>query len=61
MLDDNTHRWRKSFEERMDRAHDACLARHGKAWHLDDDVKAHVEWSERKRGASLSDAEVADI
>ena len=56
------HAWRASFEARMDQMHDACMsALHGRAWGLEEDVAAHVQWSEAAGKNKLTANEVNDI
>ena len=56
------HAWRASFEARMDQMHDACMsAFHGRAWGLEEDVAAHVQWSEAAGKNKLTADEVNDI
>ena len=56
------HAWRASFEARMDQMHDACMsAFHSRAWGLEEDVAAHVQWSEAAGKNKLTADEVNDI
>ena len=46
----------------MDQMHDACMsAFHGRAWGLEEDVAAHVQWSEAAGKNKLTADEVNDI
>ena len=56
------HAWRVSFEARMDQMHDACMSTfHGWAWGLEEDVAAHVQWSEAAGENKLTTDKVNDI
>ena len=56
------YKWRKTFEERMDRIHDRCMHHaKGQAWGLDEDVAAHVQWTEQVKKRDLKAEEIADI
>ncbi len=55
-------RWRAAFEERMGALHDATMERFkSAAWTVDDDVQARSDWSSRRTGRELTEAEVADL
>ena len=46
----------------MDQMHDACMsAFHGRAWGLEEDVAAHVQWSEAAGKNKLTADKVNDI
>ena len=62
VLQDQMHGWRSAFETAMDARHDACMNElFGRAWTLEEDVAAHVQWSEAKEKRTLTELEVADI
>ena len=62
VLQDPMHGWRSAFETAMDARHDACMNAHmGKTWTLEDDVAAHVQWSESKELRALTELEVGDL
>jgi hypothetical protein len=62
VLDDPLFKWRAAFEVRMDAVHDATLTElKGREWTLDDDLQAHVDWSERAQQKTLTATELADL
>ena len=62
VLQEPIFKWRASFEERMDIAHDHTMeVFKGKSWTVDLDVQAHAEWSSRKIGRALSAVEMEDL
>jgi hypothetical protein len=62
VLQEPLFKWRAAFEERMDVLHDDTMAQHkGRAWTTDDDVDAHMQWSEGKLGRHLEPEELEDL
>ena len=62
VLDEPLFKWRAAFEERMDAVHDATMTEHkGREWTLDDDMQAHVDWSERAAQKTLTATELDDL
>ena len=55
-------RWRAQLEKHLDKLHDLTVERHtGRCTTVDDDVQAHVQWSEAKLDAVLSAEMVSDL
>ncbi len=62
VLKDKLFKWRGALEERMDGLHDQTMSLIlGRAFTLEEDVRLHREWSERKLGRVLSEEELKDI
>eukprot|EP00435_Cladocopium_sp_Y103_P074314 s1005_g48.t1 len=60
--DTDIFKWRASLELRLDELHDATAAAMlGHELSVAEDLSRHVAWSEQRRGAALSEAEVADL
>ena len=55
-------RWRAQLEDKLDKLHDLTVERHtGRCATVDDDVQAHVQWSEAKLGTVLTAEMVSDL
>ena len=62
VLEDQLIKLRKAFEERMDALHDDTMGKHkGHAWTTEDDIDAHVQWSEAEFGRHLETDERVDL
>ncbi len=62
VLKDKLFQWRGVLEKRMDELHDETMSHVlGKPFTVEEDVRLHKEWSEQKKGAALTDAEMKDI
>ena len=60
--DTDIFKWRANLELRLDELHDATAASMlGRDISVAEDLGRHVAWSEQRRGAALTDAEVADL
>ena len=62
VLQDPLFRWRKAFEENMDALHDSTMEVFKNApWGVDDDLRAHIDWTVRAKGHDLTKEEVEDL